>query len=97
VPIQRDRVELGEVPERLLHYRPRDWSYGVDPPANLWWAARLKWACEHVRNLDELDVLFGPDVIWPPDEDLRIHKRLLMAFHPILHVHRNDDSVRPGR
>lgn len=73
---RRDGGEDGP-PDRLLHYRAEDW-----PDPHEWSRARRAWMRQHARTLTDVDRLYPPDVVFPPDTDPRFERRLAIALHP---------------
>ncbi|MGH3484743.1 MAG: hypothetical protein ACRDPQ_16110 [Nocardioidaceae bacterium] len=76
----------GELPERLIHYRAGDWvgrndldpqpERATDPPPARWSRSHRAWA-RNARSLDELNALYPPDLVMPPEADPRIDRDVL--------------------
>jgi hypothetical protein len=80
------------VPEPLVRYRPGDWvgpanslewptTHDLGRPPIRWAKARHKWASEHIHTEADFDrLLYGPDVVFPPDTNVRIDRDLTCVF-----------------
>jgi hypothetical protein len=73
---RRDGGEDGP-PGKLLVYRAEDW-----PDPREWSRARRAWLRQHARTIAEVNRLYGPEVVFPPDTDPRTERRIAVALHP---------------
>jgi hypothetical protein len=74
-------------PAALLAYRAEGW-----PDPGEWSRARRAWLRRHARTLEDVHGLFGPDVVFPPETDPRVERRLALALQPARQLYDDDEG-----